>query len=134
MSWGRRIAILAALIVFVLAAIGLVSFISFSHNTKSEYMAAAVIRSAATFVKANNGRWPRSWKDLEFEGGTPEFVFFDFALTSEKILGNPELLQTAIQPRSKYWVVYPHHKRDLEELLEAIKSSQPIKGVAPSRP
>jgi len=123
-SWGKRIGFLAALIVFVLGAMGLVSFINFSSNTKSEYVAADVIRSTTTYVKTNNGRWPRSWKELG-EPGTNAFVLMNFKLTRDAILQNPELLETAIQPRTKRWMVYPHHKRDLAELFEAIKGAQP---------
>lgn len=122
MKW--LISILAVVLVVALI-VGILSLREYSQNLKSEYLTAGITRTTIDFVRKHPDQWPANWKDLNSDLDLGGHVHFNFKLTTQEILKDRRVLDRAIEPRARKWSTYPHHEKNLDELFEAIKASQP---------
>ena len=95
-------------------------------NMASEYGTAAAISDIAGYLRNHQGKWPASPAELGYPA-TPgkKDPVIDYSLDSKRILANPGLLDTAVRPRDGRFYTYPHHRRDLDGLLEVLRETNP---------
>jgi hypothetical protein len=112
----------------------------YNTDVKSEYQSARVIQMVEEFVIRNNGRWPKSWTELidaQTDGNTPDtdflrkYTIVDFSITSDQLLNDPELIYRSIVPAIGEYGFYPYARRDLEQLLQAIRDAHSPNNAQP---
>ncbi len=119
---AKLIGVLALAVVIALV----MSFKPKFDNMASEYGTARAISAIADYLRTHQGKWPASPADLGYPA-TPgkKDPVIDYSLDSQRILANPGLLDTAVRPRDGHFYTYPHHRRDLDRLLEVLRETNP---------
>jgi hypothetical protein len=58
----------------------------------------------------------------------------DFTLTSERLIGNQDLIYRTVKPLSGEYIVYPHSRRDLDRVMQAIREAKAERSPTPPSP
>ncbi len=130
--WLWTVVIVSAILLLVAA----VFFYQFNEALRGDYETARVIRIVEDYVKTHDGTWPASWEDLD---GTEtahaarldssywrRYTHVDFTLTSEQLIANPDLIYDAVKPLSGEYIVYPHPRQNLEQVMQAIRDAKKL--------
>ena len=102
---------------------------------RGDYRTIRVTEMVEDYAKTHNGNWPMSWEDLD---GTEtamrlapldssywrKYTTVDFTVRSEQLISDPELIYLAVMPISGKYFVYPHARRDLDKVLQAIREAK----------
>lgn len=121
MKISLRCIFLIALIALILTIVNFTLGIFF--QIRSEYMTAQVLRNIQLYLKQNDGRWPKSPRDIGSEQYDLSYVHVNYDITAEELIKNPKFMKTSITTYSGKFYVYPHYESDLNELLETIKET-----------
>ena len=86
---------------------------------KAEYETARIIQSIENYIIKSKGNWPVSKEQLKEDYS--QDIIVDYSITTDDIIKNPDLLKSAIRPKSGEFLTYPHYLKDLDRLLKTIK-------------
>jgi len=124
----------AATLVVILLGAAAIFYYQFNEALRGDYETARVIQIVEDYVTTHDGNWPVSYEDLD---GTEtahatglassywrRYTRVDFTLTSEQLIKNPDLIYDAVTRLSGDYVVYPHARRDLDRLMQAIRDAR----------
>ena len=92
-------------------------------NMKSDYGTAQAIRDIETHLRENQGRWPKSPKQLGRKYPLGDEVVVDYSATSSELVADPDGLRNAVRPRSGKFYTYPHYDMQIADLLLALRET-----------
>jgi hypothetical protein len=121
---------LRALFVVTIAIAAIFAFIvrplrEWDRQIKSEYTTADVIRDVTKYVKKHNGQWPKDWSDIPNGHDARRYVRMDFDVRIEKLINEPELIYTTIEPHSGRYYSYPDADLRLDYLRDTLCEFHP---------
>ncbi len=107
----------------------------FYQQIKSEYETIRVVQMVDDYVGTHDGDWPSSWEDLDGTDAAKRnaprgssyfrrYTTVDFTLTTEQLIGNPELIYDAVTPLTHKYMVYSHARRDLNGVMQTIRQAR----------
>lgn len=108
------------IIILTLAALAIFSLTRLDSKMRNEYQLAEALELMLAHLEENGGVWPSSEKDLYGSRSQPSSVFIDYSISSENILENKNLLEKSIRLKSGDLQTYPHYKRDIQRIREAL--------------
>ena len=123
------------IVVAVLLSAAAFAYYRVNEALRGDYETILVIQLVEDYVKMHHGNLPLSWKDLD---GTEmakrlapldssywrRYTRVDFTLTSEQLVEHPDMIYQAVTPLSGRYHVYPHARRDLDGLMQAIRDAR----------
>lgn len=114
-TWLAVLAVAAVLIGY-----GVYRLREFSRDMRAEYGAAQTIARVADYVEAHDGRWPTNWDEIEPWPGVRELVVVQFDVDIDRLIEEPEAIQSTIVPITGPYDVYPHARANLQWLREQL--------------
>jgi len=100
----------------------------FSHRMQAEYGAASTIQRVTEYVETHEGRWPSNWDEIEPWPGVRDVVVVQFDVDIERLIADPEAIQTTIVPITGRYGTYPHARAQLEQLRKKLIELHKPKG------
>lgn len=122
--WLRRLLVAALLALAALIAGAVVYVHWLGNRVAEEYETARTIRLIKDYVRGHGGQWPRSWEDLPGGKARAKYSIVRFDLTRDELLENKELIYTAVLPRQRIYMIYPHAREQLDSLWKAMREAQ----------
>ena len=110
-------------------------FYKLNETLRCDYETIRVTQMIEDYLTTHEGNWPLSWEDLDGTETAKQFApldssywrkytTVDFTVRSEQLLSDPELIYNAVMPVSGEYFVYPHARRDLDRVLQAIREAK----------
>jgi hypothetical protein len=125
----------------ILLLAGVLWYWRFNEALRGDYETVRVIQIIEDYVRMHDGNWPSAWDELDDVQTDRErsslgssywrrYTSVDFTLTSEQLIENPDLISDAVKPLNSEYIVYPHARQDLNDLMQAIREAKRL----PKRP
>ena len=120
MSRRKKIWLAVLAVMAVLIGYGVYRYREFSRDMNAEYGTAQTIGKVGEYIEAHDGRWPTNWDEIEPWPGVRELVVVKFDVDVDRLIEDPEAIQSTIVPITGPYDVYPHARADLRWLREQL--------------